>query len=275
MAVCTSSRSTSGRATPRSSSFPIAARCWSILAASRIDARYDIGARVVAPAMWARGIGWLDALLLTHGDPDHIGGATSVLDIFAPPLVWDGIVVPSHAPMNALRERARRAGLTWQVLRASQRWEHAGVAFQVWNPPEPDWERRKVRNDDSGCAGVALRRRIRCAAWRHQPGRWNGTWPIESGPRRFRVLKAPHHGSASSSSDHFLDAIAPSIALVSCGRDNRFGHPAPAVLARYAARRLQIFRTDRDGEIDLSTDGHVVEVTTFTGRHLALVGPSF
>ena len=95
------------------------------------------------------------------------------------------------------------------------------------------------------------------------------------GPAPFRVLKAPHHGSASSSSDRFLDALDPSIALVSCGRDNRFGHPAPAVLARYAARHVQVFRTDRDGEIEVSTDGSAVEVTTFTGRHLMYVGPSF
>jgi competence protein ComEC len=176
--------------------------------------------------------------------------------------------------MNALRERARRGGLIWRELRASQRWEHAGVSFQVWNPPEPDWERRNVRNDDSvvlelryGDVSVVLPGDISREVERDLADR--------IGPAPFRVLKAPHHGSASSSSDHFLDAIAPSIALVSCGRDNRFGHPAPAVLARYAARRLQIFRTDRDGEIDLSTDGHVVEVTTFTGRHLALVGPSF
>jgi competence protein ComEC len=77
-----------------------------------------------------------------------------------------------------------------------------------------------------------------------------------------RILKAPHHGSASSSSERFLDALAPSIVLVSCGRDNRFGHPAPAVLARYAARHLKVLRTDRDGEIELATDGKTVEVTT-------------
>jgi competence protein ComEC len=166
--------------------------------------------------------------------------------------------------MDALRERARRAGLTWEVLRASQRWEHAGVAFQVWNPSEPDWERRKVRNDDSvvlelryGGVSVVLPGDVS-----HEVER------LADRTARAALHKAPHHGSASSSADRFLDALGPSIALVSCGRDNRFGHPAPAVLARYAARHVQVFRTDRDGEIELSTDGSAVEVTTFTGRHL-------
>jgi competence protein ComEC len=82
----------------------------------------------------------------------------------------------------------------------------------------------------------------------------------------FRVLKAAHHGSATSSSDRFLDALEPSVALISCGRQNRFGHPAAAVVARYRDRKVAVFRTDEDGEIIMRTDGKLVEVTTFTGR---------
>ena len=225
------------------------------------DARFDVGARVVAPTIWARGIGWLDGLLLTHGDPDHIGGAPAIVDLFRPSVVWEGVVVPLHAPMAVLRSRAVQGGLPWRTLTAGQRWERAGVRFTIWNPPIPDWDRRQVRNDDSivleltyGAVSIVL------------PGDIGhdveDVLAAEIPPSPVRVLKVAHHGSATSSSERFLDALRPSLALVSCGRDNRFGHPAPVVLARLAARGVRVYRTDQDGEIDLATDGARVDVRT-------------
>ncbi len=175
-----------------------------------VDRGFDIGARVVAPALWALGVGRLDALLLTHGDPDHIGGAPTVIDVFRPRRIWDGIVVPSHEPMARLRDLARADGLTWEALRAGGSWSHAGVTFHVWNPPSPDWERPKVRNDDSvvlelryGDVSVVL------------PGDIGAEVERAIGPRippaRLRVLKLAHHGSATSTSDAFLDALRPII----------------------------------------------------------------
>ena len=135
----------------------------------------------------------------------------------------------------------------------------------VWHPPPPDWERRKVRNDDSlvielqiGEVSIVLPGDVGAAVERDLADRMKRV--------PFRVLKAAHHGSASSSSAAFLDASRPSVALISCGRQNRFGHPAPPVLARYRERGVEVFRTDEDGEITLRTDGRAVEVATFTGR---------
>ena len=87
-------------------------------------------------------------------------------------------------------------------------------------------------------------------------------------PAGFRILKAAHHGSATSTSDAWLDALRPAIAVVSCGRDNPFGHPAPAVMRRLRERDVEVFRTDQDGAITIETDGERVEVTAFTGRRL-------
>jgi competence protein ComEC len=68
----------------------------------------------------------------------------------------------------------------------------------------------------------------------------------------------------------FLRALQPQIAIFTAGRANHFGHPAPAVLQRYQDIGAAIFRTDQDGAVTLDTDGHSIEVHTFTGRHLSL-----
>ena len=81
-----------------------------------------------------------------------------------------------------------------------------------------------------------------------------------------RILKVAHHGSRTSTSQALLDAWHPQVALISCGRDNPFGHPAPEVVARLEAIGTRIYRTDRDGQITLETDGQHVGVRTFTGK---------
>src|SRR5690606_33338502 len=109
---------------------------------------FDVGARVVAPALWARGVGRLDTLVLTHGDPDHAGGALAVLSDFRPRTVWEGVPVPSHGLLGELRERADAMGADWTQVRDGMRLNRAAFALHVWHPPPPDWERPRVRNDD-------------------------------------------------------------------------------------------------------------------------------
>jgi len=85
-----------------------------------------------------------------------------------------------------------------------------------------------------------------------------------------RIVKVPHHGSLTSSTPEFVRALAPRVAVVSVGRGNHFGHPAPEVLRRYRDVGAEIFRTDRDGAVTIDTDGLSVDVHTFTGRHIGL-----
>jgi competence protein ComEC len=74
-------------------------------------------------------------------------------------------------------------------------------------------------------------------------------------PLNATVLKSPHHGSKTSSSEAFLTAIDPQVVVISVGEDNRFGHPSPEVMERYAAHGLTVLRTDERGTIQFSTDG--------------------
>jgi len=82
-------------------------------------------------------------------------------------------------------------------------------------------------------------------------------------PAPVRILKVAHHGSRTSTSQELLDAWRPQVALISAGRGNAFGHPAPDVLARLEGAGARVLRTDRDGEITLTTDGHGVRWTTY------------
>ena len=230
---------------------------------------FDIGDRVVAPVLRDAGIRRLDYLVLTHGDPDHIGGASSIVAEFRPREVWEGIPVPPFAPLIALRLQAQAAGARWANVYAGDHLVVDDVEVRAVHPDRADWERQKVRNDDSlvlevrwhdvsilltGDIGVSVERTIGAALV----------------PAPVRVIKVPHHGSLSSSSEEFLARVKPDIAIVSAGRSNHFGHPVPAVLDRYRAVGAQVFRTDQDGAVTLDTDGYAIDVHTFSGRRLEL-----
>jgi competence protein ComEC len=77
------------------------------------------------------------------------------------------------------------------------------------------------------------------------------------------ILKAPHHGSKTSSSEAFVQAVHPRFVVFCVGPGNRFHFPAPSIDARYAAAGCQRFRTDRDGAVTFHTDGHAVRVERF------------
>ena len=225
---------------------------------------FDIGDRVLGPALRARGLARLDYLAITHADPDHIGGAVSLVRDFSPGEVWAGVFVANHEPQDALRAEARVARSAWRWLQRGDRFEVGGVEVRVHHPPPPDWERQKVRNDDSlvlelrhGKVSVLLTGDISREVEQALVPLLDVLPTV--------ILKSPHHGSATSSSARLLEHLHPAAVLISAGRGNPYGHPVPAVLERYTNVGAQVFRTDRDGQIELVTDGHTVEVTTYTG----------
>jgi competence protein ComEC len=237
--------------------------------AGGLAAAFDIGARVVSPAFWALGVRRLDYLSVTHGDVDHIGGAASIFRDFRPREVWEGVPVPPHAPTRALRALADGAGTAWRTLQQSDRVSFGDVDLVVHHPPRPEWERQRVRNDDSEV--LEIRYGEVSFVFTGDIGRDVERTLAASFPRAaIRVLKVPHHGSATSSSASFLDALRPDIAVISVGRGNPFGHPAASVLERYRNSGAAVYRTDRDGAVVVETDGTTVRVAAFTGRRLTL-----
>ena len=82
-------------------------------------------------------------------------------------------------------------------------------------------------------------------------------------------MKSPHHGSGTSSSQEFIDAMKPDVVVISNGRGNPYGHPVPYVLERYRALGSKVLRTDQDGQVEVSTDGQYLTARSFTGRRLS------
>jgi competence protein ComEC len=230
---------------------------------------FDVGRRVVAPALRALGVRHLDVLAITHGDPDHIGGAPAILRTLSPSTVWEGVPVPPHPWLRNLNQLADAMAVRWRTVQAGDEERIGGVKICVLHPPLPDWERQRVRNEDS----IVLDVRI---------GDVSIVLPGDIGregeraslkylqPARIVVLKAPHHGSATSSTQDFLTALRPAAVIFSAGRSNRFGHPHPAVVARYRDLGGAMFSTAEDGAVILDTDGKSVTVTGWTGRRVEL-----
>jgi competence protein ComEC len=231
---------------------------------------FDIGDRIVGPVMRQAGVRRLGTLVLTHGDADHIGGAAALLRDFRPWDIWDGVPVPPFEPLRALRDDARERRIRWSTVQAGDIAMVDGVTIAIRHPGLPDWERQAVRNDDSvvvelvwGEVSIVLTGDIGREVEQAILPRF--------APSALRVVKVPHHGSLSSSGPAFVQALAPRVAVVSAGRSNTFGHPAPAVLRRYQDAGASVFRTDLDGAVTVDTDGTGLDVHTFMGRRSYVV----
>jgi competence protein ComEC len=230
---------------------------------------FDIGERVVAPALRAFGVRAIDTLVLTHADSDHIGGALALLTRFRPRAVWEGVPVPRNEPLQWVHDGANAIAAEWRVVQAGDELHVRDVSLRVLHPPLPEWERQRVRNDDS----VVLEARFGNVSiiLPGDVGKEGETQLLDRiDSSRLTILKVPHHGSATSSTSAFVDKVRPLAVIFSAGRNNRFGHPAKAVMDRYRAAGAEIFSTADDGAVVLDTDGKSVELRTWTGRLLRL-----
>ncbi|MGE3509909.1 MAG: DNA internalization-related competence protein ComEC/Rec2 [Vicinamibacterales bacterium] len=225
---------------------------------------FDVGERVVAPALKWLGVRRLARLIVTHGDVDHAGGAAAIARTFRPMEVWEGVPVPRLTLLQDIRRAADEVGAAWRTVQRHERLTIDGVEIVVHHPERPDWERQASRNDDS--IVLELRWRQLSVLLTGDIGR-----DIEMAlvphlaPAAIRILKVAHHGSRSSSHQRFLEQTRPAVAVVSAGRGNPFGHPAPSVRSRYATLGIPLYRTDLDGAITMASDGVSLAIRTMDG----------
>lgn len=226
-------------------------------AGPRYTSESDAGERVLVPLL--RGLGvHVDALLLSHRDADHAGGAPAVMAAHP-----RAVLLSSLDPGHELR-----AGRQALRCEAGQSWEWDGVRFDILHPRAVDYGLIAGRTPRANTLSCVLRVRaattgsgarpqtallvgdiermqeLRLAAQAAQEPDWLAA----------DLLLVPHHGSKTSSSEVFLDAVAPRIALVQAGYRNRYGHPAPEVLTRYGARGITVYDSPRCGAAHWRSD---------------------
>ena len=210
---------------------------------------FDMGERVVAPFLWSRKIAHVDYLVLSHPDSDHYGGLGFVATQFSPHEFWSNGAA-AESDRFAQLERALLAGsVARRVLRAGAARHIGGVDVRVHSPRSEGL--RLQDNDESLVLSLALAgRRVLFPGDIEALGE-DAVVTSAGSQLASAVLKVPHHGSHTSSSARFLDAVAPRFAVISAGYQNRFGFPHPDVLQRYAARHCVLARTDLDGAVTI------------------------
>lgn len=204
----------------------------------------DAGARSIVPYLRARGIERLEAMIVSHQDSDHSGGALSVLRNLS--IDWVASSLADDHPIVAASKRhypcARGAGWRWGEVAFD--WLHPGDDDPVWRR-SPTNSRSCVLRIRSPAGAILLVGDIEAAQEKHLLVRL----PAEE--LRAAVLLAPHHGSKTSSTAEFLDTVRPAFAVFQVGYRNRYRHPNPAVLERYRSRGIGVLRSDAHAAIGI------------------------
>ena len=241
-------------------------RRWILVDAGPRTDRYDAGRARVVPYLLRHGVRRVDALILTHPDADHIGGAAAVMEAFDVGIVVDPGRAAGKPLYVDLLADAAAAGVQWREARSGRELRAGDVVLHFLYPDSArdSLDGPTNANDLSavfrltyggfaalfmGDAPTAVEELL---VRRHGDG------------LRAQVLKVGHHGSSTSTSESFLAAVHPEVALVSVGRRNRYGHPAPAVVRRLERHGVRILRTDLSGHVALRVqpDGRIEVETT-------------
>jgi competence protein ComEC len=224
------------------------------------QARFDVGEEVVSRYLWSRGIQKLDAVALTHAHQDHLEGLYSVLENFRVAELWVGHDIGSSA-YRRLLEIANSTGTRIRHFQLGDSFALGALHGSVlW--PDSTRELDKASNNDSLGLRVEFgNKSLLLAGDIERPV--ERSLLAEAVPLDAALLKVPHHGSATSSTDGFLTRVHPIVAAISVGANNSFNLPSAAVIERLQAAGIIVLRTDRDGAITFLTDGTTERVTTF------------
>lgn len=242
---------------------------WVLVDAGPADQRIDAGRRVVAPYLARQGARRVEVALVSHVHADHLGGLAAVLRRVPAGVIVEPAMPAADAGYQRFLALVAAEGQPWRAGRRGDRFVLDGVSFEILHP-DTSWAWWGMDlNENSLVVRVS----------------WSGFSALLTGDAGIPaeallagqlgpvdLLKVGHHGSRGSTSEALLAETRPVLAVISAGRNNRHGHPAPPALARLEAAGAIIRRTDRDGTIRVAVTPGRMRVrtagsdTTFTLR---------
>ena len=223
--------------------------------------RFDAGKMIIGPYLRKNRISKIDAIVTSHPHSDHIGGLLNIFKRFKINTVYDsGMTYTTELYMNCLTIIDKKK-MKFKIPHLGQKIKiDPDVEVKVLHPSK-DWSYSDNPNDNSivlhikyGKVSLLFTGDIEESVEFHL---------IEEGVDiNSTILKVAHHGSDTSSSVDFIDAVNPEAAIVSVGKNNKFGHPSALVMSSYEDQGVSIYRTDYDGDITFITDGSHYKIKT-------------
>lgn len=218
----------------------------------------EVAERAILPVLRRLGVRHLDAVLVTHPHDDHCNALPTIVQALPPNLFWQPIVPSVETGYLALEAAMRQARVTVIKVRQRQKlWldTHHGVVAEVLGPPDGMPANFSPTDANDASAVVKVRFGKVSLLVTGDAGEQAQRWLLHSGmDLQATILDVPHHGSRHLLPS-FLRAVRPKVAVISVGRNNPFGHPAPETLAALQALNATIWRTDKQGGLFVWTDG--------------------
>jgi len=232
---------------------------WVLFDAGRSWNGGDAGRSTVVPYLRRRG-GGVRAFVLSHPHSDHVGGAAAVISALAPTEYWDGAYVTGSAPYRASLQEASRHSVSWRRV-------HPGDSVVIddvrirFLAPDSTWTASLTDPNEASAVALIEYGRIRFLMTGDAES-GEEEWMLARGAEALhaQVLKVGHHGSSTSTTERFLEAVRPEIALISVGAANTYGHPSSAVVHALVSANAQVLRTDLVGTVVIRTDGRTLTV---------------
>ncbi|MBR4627364.1 MAG: MBL fold metallo-hydrolase [Ruminococcus sp.] len=208
----------------------------------------------------ARGIKRIDCLVATHPHSDHMGGMAGIVkdfdigEVIVPPL--DDWQLPTAVYYEKFLDACADKGLQLTQAVPGYTVSLGDARAEVIAPAHSGYEDL----NDSSVAFMVTHGSVSLLLTGDAETQSEHEMIGGGRLRHVNVYKAGHHGSSSSSSEALLAAVTPDIAVISCGKDNSYGHPSASVLKRLRRYTDRIYRTDKDGTVVLESDGKVLRI---------------